>query len=182
MNERRKSAPNMFAKECIVAALLQLIKQKPLSAINISELCSVAGVSRMTFYRNYDSIEDIFKKELDDIFIKYEDDDIEHCSSLNFYDRTNILHYLSYMLNYRDFVDGLFNCGFSMYFLEKMIDFIIKRWNESADKTTLYAFAGSLFSIFQMWSTERYQTPPDTLASQIEKIYITYSGTTSFTT
>ena len=167
MNERRKSAPNMFAKECIVAALLQLIKQKPLSAINISELYS---------------IEDIFKKELDDIFIKYEDDDIEHCSSLNFYDRTNILHYLSYMLNYRDFVDGLFNCGFSMYFLEKMIDFIIKRWNESADKTTLYAFAGSLFSIFQMWSTERYQTPPDTLASQIEKIYITYPGTTSFTT
>ena len=40
MNKERKNQANLIAKECIVSALLQLIKEKPLSAITISELTS----------------------------------------------------------------------------------------------------------------------------------------------
>ena len=75
MENRRVSSSNIFAKECIVSALLQLIEKKPLSTITISELCQKAGVSRMTFYRNYGSKEDVFDKNLKDIFEKYKRDD-----------------------------------------------------------------------------------------------------------
>ena len=54
-----KNAANQLARECIVTALLQLLKEKPLSALSISEITSRAGVSRMTYYRNYKSKEDI---------------------------------------------------------------------------------------------------------------------------
>ena len=68
MGEKRISTTNIFAKECIVSALLQLTDLKPLSSVTISELCQKAGVSRMTFYRNYASVEDIFYKEADGNF------------------------------------------------------------------------------------------------------------------
>lgn len=57
MKAKKISSTNLFAKECIVSALIQLIYAKPLSSITISELCQKAGVSRMTFYRNYKSID-----------------------------------------------------------------------------------------------------------------------------
>ena len=48
----------------ITEALLQLMRQKPLVEISISELCNKAGVSRISFYRNYSSMDDILVKHL----------------------------------------------------------------------------------------------------------------------
>lgn len=65
--EKEKSPSNLLARECIVEAMIKLIYEKPLSAITISELTERAGVSRMTFYRNYGSKEDVWKDELADL-------------------------------------------------------------------------------------------------------------------
>ncbi|MGN0152105.1 MAG: TetR/AcrR family transcriptional regulator [Wujia sp.] len=171
MENKRISTTNILAKECIVSALLKLIYQKPLSAITISELCSVAGVSRMTFYRNYTSTEDIFKKHLDEIFRKYSDDHIGDKKDGHFYNRSNMVHYFSYLKSNREFMDALIYCGFGIYFMNKMDDYIMKKWGDSADEITLHAFTGSLFGVFQMWSRQHYKTDLNTLASQIESIY-----------
>lgn len=40
-------------------ALEKLLKEKPLKKITVSELCVKAGVGRVSFYRNFDSLEDI---------------------------------------------------------------------------------------------------------------------------
>lgn len=45
--------------ESITEALLQLMQRKPLSEITISELCRRAGVGRVSFYRNYVSLDDV---------------------------------------------------------------------------------------------------------------------------
>lgn len=44
---------NFFSRDCMVQALIQLLKTKSLSNITITELTERAGVSRMTYYRNY---------------------------------------------------------------------------------------------------------------------------------
>lgn len=41
-------------------ALIDLMKQKPMKEIKISELCEKAEISRATFYNNFDSIEEVF--------------------------------------------------------------------------------------------------------------------------
>ena len=46
---------NFFSRDCMVQALIQLLKTKSLSNITITELTERAGVSRMTYYRNYHS-------------------------------------------------------------------------------------------------------------------------------
>lgn len=45
-----------FTKECLFDALLRLANEKPLPKITISELCTLAGVSRTTFYRHYNDV------------------------------------------------------------------------------------------------------------------------------
>ena len=118
MNKERKNQANLIAKECIVSALLQLIKEKPLSAITISELTSRAGVSRMSLYRNYNSKEEIFSLHLQEIFIKYEEEDRQQQLKGIYYDKAHMLHCFQYWYKYRDFFDGLIHCGFGNIFLE----------------------------------------------------------------
>lgn len=62
MNNEQK---NTYVKKQITGALLALLKEKPLSAISISELTSKAEIGRVSFYRNYQSMEDILKQESD---------------------------------------------------------------------------------------------------------------------
>ena len=48
-----------FASECLTGALLKLIEKKRLDKISVTELCEKAGVSRVTYYRNFSSVESI---------------------------------------------------------------------------------------------------------------------------
>jgi AcrR family transcriptional regulator len=45
-------------------ALLTLLKEKPIKEIKISELCELAGISRATFYNNFNSVEEVFTYDI----------------------------------------------------------------------------------------------------------------------
>ena len=62
MNNEQK---NTYVKKQITAALLALLKEKPLSEISISELTGRAEIGRVSFYRNYGTKEDVLKEESD---------------------------------------------------------------------------------------------------------------------
>jgi AcrR family transcriptional regulator len=47
------------SKEWIMTSLLELLSEKPYSKITITEITSAAQLARRTFYRNFDSKEDI---------------------------------------------------------------------------------------------------------------------------
>lgn len=55
------------AKDCITEALIRLMKEKPYEEINISEICSLAGYNRITYYRNFESKEAILRYMLEGI-------------------------------------------------------------------------------------------------------------------
>lgn len=55
---------NAYVIEHINEALFGLLEKKALNDISISEICETAGVGRMSFYRNYESKEDVIKKRL----------------------------------------------------------------------------------------------------------------------
>ena len=58
---------NKLAKECIVTALIELMKTRDYASITITDLAKKAGVSRMAYYRNYTSKEDIISKFADEL-------------------------------------------------------------------------------------------------------------------
>lgn len=54
-----KNTAHSFTKETLFIALCRMIEKKPFDQITIKELTDAAGVSRTTFYRNYNDIEDV---------------------------------------------------------------------------------------------------------------------------
>lgn len=70
---------NAITKECIEQALISLMERKPYSSITIKDITDRAGVSRVSYYRNYSSKEDILSgfmlsicKEASAAMVKYD--------------------------------------------------------------------------------------------------------------
>lgn len=171
MSNKRISQSNLLAKEYIVSALLQLIKTKPLSSISVSELCQKAGVSRMTFYRNYESREDIFEKYLDEIFEAYKNDDSTRNLKGIYCDRVHMEHYFDYLYEYREFLDGLIHCGFDVIFLNKLNEYVSDKWKNHDDRFKLAAFSGSLYNMFHLWSVSKYTEDRNVLINTLVELY-----------
>jgi len=171
MKNKKASQSNIFAKECIVSALLLIIEEKPLSSISISELCSRAGVSRMTFYRNYESKEDIFIKQLDEIFDTYKNDDATANLAGHYWDEAHMIHYFNYIYEYRNFMDGMIKCGFDVMFLNKLNNYVLKKWGKYEDSYRLIAFTGALYNMFLFWSQNKYKEDKMKLISKIVELF-----------
>lgn len=171
MKNPRVSPANIFAKECIVSALLKLIYRKPVSSISIKELCNTAGVSRMTFYRNYDSIEDIFQNHLSEIFETYRSESKLLENIGYYYDERHIRHYLDYLFNHREFLDGLVYCNFGSMFQDMLNEYIYNEWGQISDKYTLTAFSGALYNSFMLWSRNSYADEKSHFINMIVSIF-----------
>lgn len=59
------------AKEYITEAILQLLNKKKYDDITITDIAEKAGVTRITFYRNFESKDDIIKQYIQNIFSQY---------------------------------------------------------------------------------------------------------------
>lgn len=59
---------NTYVKERLTAALLELLKTKELRDIPVSEIADAAGVHRVSFYRNFESKEDILRAHIQRLF------------------------------------------------------------------------------------------------------------------
>lgn len=69
--EQRENQRIMLTKHLLQSAFLQLLKEKPIHAISIRELCQQAGINRTTFYNHYgsqyDLLNDISQRFLDSV-------------------------------------------------------------------------------------------------------------------
>ena len=64
---------NAYVVEHLTSSMLALLEEKPIAEISISELCGMAGVGRTSFYRNYQTKEDIIKAYIAHLFQNWVD-------------------------------------------------------------------------------------------------------------
>lgn len=62
---------NCYVTEHLRTALLELLSEKPMNDISISELVDRAGVGRASFYRNYEQKDDILKAHIKTLFSEW---------------------------------------------------------------------------------------------------------------
>lgn len=68
MRERKKEDLRVLkTRKKLEDALLELLGDSDITTIKVSDLCERAGISRATFYNNFNSVEDIFRAYLTDI-------------------------------------------------------------------------------------------------------------------
>jgi len=70
---KRANSANLIVRESIETALIQLMEKKPFGEITISEIVEKAGVSRVSYYRNYFYKEDVLFAKMDKIAAEWKE-------------------------------------------------------------------------------------------------------------
>lgn len=146
----RKNEAHDMVMESLTEALLQLMRTKPLSEISVSELCDKAGVSRVSYYRNYNSMADILVRHLNsctdawwEVFSKKPADEFysEFWPSL-----------LNEYRNNADLIQLIFENNVRYILLDHIHDCVTKEsTGEERDAYVRSALAGALFGLVSEW-------------------------------
>ena len=148
-----KNESNRLAKECIVTALIELMKVRDYHSISITEITRKAGVSRMAYYRNYTSKEDILNKYMEEVGISIH----EKISSMN--TREEIFDYYRELFEQLGAYRDLGITAYRAHLGELILDNINKNMaitfrpeNESAEERYRHLYlAGAFYNVFIEW-------------------------------
>lgn len=175
MKDKKKNQASLLTRQSLAEALMELLETKPLSAVSITELTSLACVSRMTYYRNYSSIDDIFATFLEDILDSYRQDVMEWTDKGNYCEYKNMLHCYAYFLKHKDFISCLLKCGMGDLLLKAVTDYVISTYYTTRMEIGFYyilqAFSGSLYNVYVAWIQNDTRESAEELAGILCGIY-----------
>lgn len=150
--DKRKEA-NIRVKKSITQALLQLLEQKSISEISVSEIISGAGVARASFYRNYSSKENVITTLIADVLNTFREN--IQSDGDNFYTYENLHKSFEYFSLYGSLVLDLHRFGYGSIVLEMLNQFHEEVAGtmtcRSIERYKLYIYIGSLYNTAMIW-------------------------------
>lgn len=158
------------AKNYIVESLLYLMKKEKFENITVTNIAKKAGVNRITFYRNFNSKEEVLKCYLDSItdnFIKtskivYTPDDFT----------SYLIKLFTHLERYKDIGILLYQSNM-VHFLKDEFDRIFLAKAKKANETYHYAFlSGGFYNIYYYWIKNDFKENPQDLANIFNNFYI----------
>ena len=153
---------NSVVRKRITSAMFELMAEKPLDEISISELAERAQVARVSFYRNFEGKEDVLRghaQAATEDFLDRVGPDLLHRDPHAF-----VLEFLRHMHDRRDFV--------ALYMASSRMDIVREEFNRAfgvgcADRrqSARRAFlAGGLYNLSYRWALSDYDPPAEVLA------------------
>lgn len=168
--KKRISQTNIQVKQDMYKALLRLMGDKTFSSISVSDITSEANVSRMSFYRNYNAIEDILTEHLDEVVEEYRAKEPNIESKTVFYEKKYMLRCFRFFYLHREFIDALITAGMGDLFLAKITEYLIQKWIDAEkgtreEKLRISAFAGAIYNMYREWSKGYFLELPEDVAT-----------------
>lgn len=171
MKSSSKNTSKEFTKNCIMDALLQLMHTKDYEQITISELTRKAGVSRMSYYRSYNSKDSILTDYMYRILKEYAEDLKGPAFQANFQTYEHILWSLKYLQKYKDYVLCLKKANRSEILLHGLDLYMLSVTNplkkSELERYELYYYSGALYNIFMHWIEDDMKEDIQVIASII---------------
>lgn len=175
MSQSTGQEMNALTKECIFTALMLLMKEKDYSAITITDLTKKAGVSRMAYYRNYNSKEDIIIQYMDEVFNDYFKEVIG-----NYHEDFSSIYtaFFSHFRKNRELVEVLIQANLTDLLLKQFDGYIryvekgifAKLLPNNIDKYELYYAAGGLYKILLEWAKGGMKESDEEMAATVMKL------------
>lgn len=162
-----KKGQTDFLKLCLADALIRLLEGKEYADINVSEICSVAGVGRTTFYRHLDKANG--KDELVLFKISYEWDRYRERHGKEIEDDQN-LGMSSYIYENRKLFSLLYKKGLIGLLMRSFEELV--PGGEVVDKDLSYLmsfFTYGYFGIIYQWIKYGFDETPEQIKSHIDK-------------
>ncbi|MGM9971418.1 MAG: TetR/AcrR family transcriptional regulator [Anaeroplasmataceae bacterium] len=85
MYELKSNKKSLESQKIIYKALRQLLLTKPLNEITVKDICTSCGVSRATFYRNFNNVCDVLSVMLEFFYNRYLNERVNHSNQLLFF-------------------------------------------------------------------------------------------------
>lgn len=149
-------------------AIFNLLKEKEYKDISISELCDKAWVSRCTFYRNYNDMDDIIYQFFMRKSKKWWD---ENYNTFLKEEKNVSVSLFQYLLSLKDVILLIYQNGLSHIFEKHIFDSAINGRNVF-DKEQSYSSArvsGSIVGLTNEWVRRGMQDSPEYLAKFLNK-------------
>ena len=148
-----KNESNKLAKECMVTALIELMKVRDFHSITITDLTQKAGVSRMAYYRNYTSKEDILNKFIGDVGADIHERLSAICTNSDLYNYYYAL--LDQLGSYNDLAITAYRAGLGELILAQISKQMARTFPSLGTTTTEryrhFYMAGAFYNIFIEW-------------------------------
>lgn len=168
-----KNVRNKIVVESITIALMQLMEKKSFEDISITEITKRAGVGRVSFYRNFESKEDVLRKYLGDITDQFMESrkTLRHESNFTEY----ITDLFTHLYQYKELGTLLLKADM-FYLVKEKFDYVFDSLkNTEEEEASLYFISGGLYNAYYYCAVHDYAYPPEKIARDITR-YINTCG------
>ena len=176
MAEKKPDKRALKTRRSITNALAELLSEKELRKITVQELSDLADVNRVTFYKHYLDIYDLYEKmekdvlaELGMLILKYQESDAEDFAS-------GMVDYISDNPEIFRMIFSAHNTGVMRDKFEKMIEGLFrviqseKAGTDYSDNRLSYYCgyqASGCISVFEKWVRDNFDLPKEFIIKTI---------------
>lgn len=154
------------SREWLRQAMLELLAEKNYDEITVKDLCARADLSRPTFYKIYESKEDVIAYHFAALFSDFTAGLPESYSAEELH-----RHFFAFFYRHREFVELLLHNNLA-YLLEeqfeqylRQVDLFQRTVGRSAHSDYMAAYAaGALARLLLRWAADGYRMPPEEIA------------------
>lgn len=150
-----KMTYHQTVKEAIALALVQLMKTTPFEQISISQITTIAGVGRSSFYRNFESKNHVLSSFIHDLYNNFFDDKTVMSRMPQGDDvQSFLLPRFKFVKQHKDFFEVLRKQNLLYFVFEEMESGLILQLTGQPSTTSKYyraMFAGACAGIIRKW-------------------------------
>lgn len=175
----KRNAKSLFAKECMFDALMNLMEEKNYHEISVTEITKKAGFSRMAYYRNYNTKEDILVDHIDDQsqkILSYFQTHKDNSDNFQF-----LVLFFAVFRSQKRLLHNLIKSDISYFLLKNfkknasdMMDDFSKYTNKDSvqpDPYKAHFIAGGLFEVVLEWSKQAMQESDEEMARRMLRYF-----------
>ena len=164
---------NRLVIESLQGALLQLVAKKAYDSITVTELCKKAGVSRMAFYGNFDSKDDIIKKivyDLQNELLTRIGSPFRHEVTYNWY-----LEMFRFTAEKSDVLKSIFCAGYQGKYLDLVNSVILRHKDMQPEESYLrLLWSGGIVNAVVYWLSNDMAESPEQMATFCDKCFVSF--------
>jgi len=154
--------PNEVIVESITEALFLLMKDQDFSRITITDITKKAGVGRVSFYRNFDSKEDVIQKYLDRLTLEFKND--LHIDQIRDNHRLYVSAIFNHLGQHKELITMLDAAGLLHIIKQEFDRAFLTLKSARLPESVCYMTAGAYYNLLYYWMNNGFKETPDELS------------------
>ena len=154
-----------YVDKYIIEALFSLMKKKDYNNISITEICEKAGTGRMSFYRNFNSKEDIIRQWITNTtntFLKESDINYKNDSTKDYF-----IKLFTHLEKYKTEAMLIYKANSFNLLKNEFDDKLINLHQEEYSNYKSYFLAGGIFNVYYFWLINGCKDSPHQVAEKL---------------